>query len=88
MKERTKTFVTEYGEKYKELNKKIATQVQMKIPPSKTRTFACNYGIGIAFSPKYEELSLDVGQYVGFKSAYKKAIVKLAEGDKIAEFDI
>jgi large subunit ribosomal protein L23 len=29
-----------------------------------------------------------VGQYVGFKSAYKKAIVKLAEGDKIAEFDI
>ena len=43
MKEITKTFVTEYGEKYKELNKKIATQVQMKIPPSKTRTFACNY---------------------------------------------
>ena len=29
-----------------------------------------------------------VGQYVGFKSAYKKAIVKLADGDKIAEFDI
>jgi len=29
-----------------------------------------------------------VGQYTGFKPAYKKAIVKLAEGDKIAEFDI
>ena len=52
MKEITKTFVTEYGEKYKELNKKIATQVQMKIPPSKTRTFACNYGFGIQDNDK------------------------------------
>ena len=29
-----------------------------------------------------------VGQYVGFKPAYKKAIVKLADGDKIAAFEI
>ena len=52
MKEITKTFVTEYGEKYKELNKKIDTQVQMKIPPCKTRTFACNYGFGIQDNDK------------------------------------
>lgn len=29
-----------------------------------------------------------VGRYEGYKSAYKKAICKLAEGDKIAEFNI
>mgnify|MGYP003310105073 CR=1 FL=1 len=29
-----------------------------------------------------------VGQHVGYAPAYKKAICKLAEGDKIAEFDI
>ena len=29
-----------------------------------------------------------VGQYIGFKPAYKKAIVKLADGDKIAAFEI
>ena len=29
-----------------------------------------------------------VGQHVGFKPAYKKAIVKLAEGNKIDAFDI
>ena len=29
-----------------------------------------------------------VGQHVGFKPAYKKAIVKLAEGDKIDAFEI
>ena len=29
-----------------------------------------------------------VGQYAGYTSAYKKAIVKLAEGNKIAAFEI
>ena len=29
-----------------------------------------------------------VGQHVGFKPAYKKAIVKLAEGNKIDAFEI
>lgn len=29
-----------------------------------------------------------VGQHVGFKPAYKKAICKLAEGDKIDAFEI
>jgi len=29
-----------------------------------------------------------VGQYEGFKPAYKKAIVTLAEGDKIAAFEV
>ena len=29
-----------------------------------------------------------VGQYIGFKPAYKKTIVKLADGDKIAAFEI
>ena len=29
-----------------------------------------------------------VGQHVGYAPAYKKAIVKLAEGDKIAAFEI
>ena len=42
-----KTFVTEYGEKWKDIGKKIEVQIQTKTPPSKTRTFAISYGFGI-----------------------------------------
>ena len=51
-KDVVKTLVTEYGEKYKEIGKKIETQVQAKIPPSKTRTFALSYGFGITDGDK------------------------------------
>ncbi len=47
LKEVIKTLVTEYGEKYKDLNKKVEVQTQTKIPPCKTRTFAVSYGYGI-----------------------------------------
>jgi bisphosphoglycerate-independent phosphoglycerate mutase (AlkP superfamily) len=47
-----KTFITEYGEKWKDLNKKLEVQIQTKMVPRKTRTFAVSYGFGITEGDK------------------------------------
>ena len=65
-KEVIKTLVTEYGEKYKEIGKKIESQVQSKIPPSKTRTFALSYGFGFDDYDKvlfFNYSNVDVSNY-------------------------
>ena len=61
-----KTFITEYGEKYKDIGKKVETQTQMKIPPSKTRTFAVSYGFGITDGDKvmfFNYSNVDVNRF-------------------------
>ncbi len=47
-----KSFLTEYGEKWKDIDKKMEVQLQSKIPPNKTRTFAVSYGYGITEGDK------------------------------------
>ena len=51
-KEVMKSFITEYGEKWKDIGKKIEVQLQTKTPPNKTRTFAVSYGYGITEGDK------------------------------------
>lgn len=47
VKDFMKTFITEYGEKWKDLNKKIEVQLETRTIPSQVRTFAVSYGYGI-----------------------------------------
>ncbi len=65
-KEVMKCFLTEYGEKWKDIGKKVEVQMQTKTPPFKTRTFAVSYGFGITDGDKvlfFNYSNVDVNKF-------------------------
>lgn len=51
-KEIMKSFITEAGEKWKDISKKIEVLSSSNTPPSKARTFAVSYGFGVGENDK------------------------------------
>lgn len=62
-----KSLLTEYGEKWKDISKKIEVQIQMKMTPNNTRTYAVNYGYRIEEKDQvlfFNYSNVDVNNYM------------------------
>ena len=53
LKEVIKTFITEYGEKWKDIPKKIEVALESKTIPCENRTFAVNVGFSVSDNDQF-----------------------------------